>query len=141
MEEKLADETTYMKIERDPTYEIKDEISKKLKEIEEEGEINNGLYLRLLPRKTQIPRMYGLPKIHKEGYPLREIVDGSGGVTRDLNKYISKIIKVYAGDNEYSMNNSQHFAAIIKDEKLEEGELLCHTMSKHYIHQYHKKKQ
>ena len=67
MEEKLADEMTYKKIEKDPTYEIKEEISKKLKDMEREGEINNGLYLRLLPKKTQIPRMYGLPKIHRKG--------------------------------------------------------------------------
>ena len=70
MEEKLSDHTTYKKIDNDPTIEIKEKISEELKMMETKGEINNKMYLRLLPSTTQIPRMYGLPKIHKEGYPL-----------------------------------------------------------------------
>ena len=41
-----------------------------------------------------------------------------------MNKYISRVIKVYAGVNEYRIKKSQHFATVIKDERLEEGETI-----------------
>ena len=40
-----------------------------------------------------IPRIYGQPKIHEQIYPLREIVDGSDGVTKEVNTFIAKIIE------------------------------------------------
>ena len=51
-------------------------------------------------------------------------MDGTGSVTKDLNKYISKIIKVYAGKNEFSVRNSKHFVEMIKDIVVEEEETL-----------------
>ena len=117
MEDKLKDETTYKRIQKDPTREIKDEITKHLRDMKEEGEIDNKLYLRLLPTKTQIPRMYGLQKIHKENYPLREIVDGNGGVTKDIHKYISSVIKQYVGKSDYYVKNSKHFIDMVKKKR------------------------
>ena len=57
MEEKLKEVTTYKRLERDPTHQIKEKLSSKLKEIHENGEINYALYRKLLPTRTQIPRM------------------------------------------------------------------------------------
>ena len=71
-----------------------------------------------------LPRIYGQPKVHKAGYPLREIVDAIGGVTRDINKYIGRIIKTYTLENEYTIKNSNHFVSMIKDLKVEEDETL-----------------
>ena len=73
MEDKLKDETTYNRIEKDPTIEIKDEITQHLRDMKEGVEIDNKLYLRLLPRKTQIPRMYGLPKSTKKITPCEKL--------------------------------------------------------------------
>ena len=55
------------------------------------GQIENSLRLKLSPTQSQIPRMYGQVKIHKEGYPLREIVDANGGATKPIDGYIAKI--------------------------------------------------
>ena len=83
MEEKLKDETTYKRIERDPTNEIKKALASQLEKIKGEKQIDQRTYYRLYPTKEKIPRMYGQPKVHKQNYPLREIVDSTGSVTKE----------------------------------------------------------
>ena len=125
MEDKLKDETTYKGITEDPSKEIQTNINKLLIEIREKGELkNDALFYKLRPTKTLIPRMYGQPKIHKENYPMREIVDSTGGVTKDIDKYIASIIKTYTGKSEYYVKNSAHFVSMIKDLKVDDDELL-----------------
>ena len=97
MEEKLKDETTYKRIEEDPTSKIKEALAKQLDKIKEEKQIDQKNYFRLFPTKEKIPRMYGQPKVHKQNYPLREIVDSTGSVTKEIDKYISKILLKYVG--------------------------------------------
>ena len=93
MEEKLSDETTYKKIEKDPTEEIKTAISSHLNKIKEEGQIDNKTFYKLFPTKARIPRMYGQPKIHKENYPLREIVDSTSSVAKVCKQNPPKIYR------------------------------------------------
>ena len=44
---------------------------------------------------SQVPIMYGSPKVYKEGNPLRETVDANGGVTKKMNQTSSQLIKTY----------------------------------------------
>ena len=74
--------------------------------------------------KTKIPRMYGQPKVHKQGNPLREIVDSTGSAAKETDRFISKIIKQYVGKSEYYVKNSAHFAEMTKDLRVEEDEIL-----------------
>ena len=124
MEEKLKDRTTYEPIKKDPTNEIKEALAKELQRIKEEGQLDNKTFYRLQPTKTKIPRMYGQPKIHKANYPLREIVDSTGSVAKEVDKYISKILQKYVGKTDYYIKNSAHFAETIKDLRVEEDETL-----------------
>ena len=124
METKLKDETTYKKLMKDPTEDIKKELSTKLNQLKEEEEIDLKTFYKLSPTKTRIPRMYGQPKIHKANYPLREIVDSTGSVAKEVDKYISRILKKYVGKTEYYVKNSAHFVESIKDMKVEDDEIL-----------------
>ena len=114
MEEKLSDETTYKKIPTDPTQDIKEEIIVKLKSLLGSKIIDDKLYEDLYPDVTQIPRAYGSPKIHKEGYPLREIVDSTNSAGKKIDKYVSRIIKTYTLDNPHNIKNSRDFVDKIK---------------------------
>ena len=124
MEEKLSDVTTYQKIEKDPTNNIKEALSKQLQKIKDEKQIDNRTFYRLQPTKTKIPRMYGLPKVHKANYPLREIVDSTGSVAKETDRYISKILQQYTGKTEHYVKNSAHFVEMMKDLTVEEEEIL-----------------
>ena len=68
--------------------------------------------------------MYGQPKVHKPDIPLREIVDSTGSVTKEIDRYISRILLQYVGKTEYHVKNSSHFVQMIKDLKVEEDEIL-----------------
>ena len=68
--------------------------------------------------------MYGQPKVHKPDIPLREIVDCTGSVTKEIDRYISRILLQYVGKTEYHVKNSSHFVQMIKDLKVEEDEIL-----------------
>ncbi len=124
MELKLSDETTYKKIEQDPTMKIKESLAKQLEKIKNEGEIDIKTFYRLSPTKTRIPRMYGQPKVHKANYPLREIVDSTGSVAKEVDKHVSRILKQYVGKTEHYVKNSSHFVSMIKDLRVEEDEIL-----------------
>ncbi len=124
MEEKLADTTTYQELQSDPTTKVKKLLAGKLKAIHDEGELNYATYMRLYPSATQIPRMYGQPKIHKEGNPLREIVDSNGSIFKNIDKHIANIIKPLAGNTEYHVRNTKHFVDSVKDIHVADNEIL-----------------
>ena len=115
MEEKLKDENTYKKLNQDPTNKIREELADKLQEIHSKKHIKDYMYNDMFPSTTQIPRLSGRPKIHKQNYPLREIVDSRESVTKNTDKHISKIIKPYAEDNKYRIKNSEEFVERIKN--------------------------
>jgi len=94
--------------------------------MKEKEEISEDLYKKLKPQEqdTQIPRIWGAPKIHKDGNPLREIVDSTGSITTRIQKYIASILKTYVGKSEYHIENSKHFVESIKDQTVGENETL-----------------
>ena len=124
MEEKLSDTTTYMKIDKDPTMEIKKELASQLQELLKEEIIDKNLHRQLYPNRTQITRAYGSPKIHKEGYPLREIVDSTNSVAKSIDKYVSRVIKTYTEGSPHAIRNSAHLVEEIKELKVEQNEKL-----------------
>ena len=124
MEEKLADTTTYKRLEKDPTQEIRKELYKELKKLKANEHITKDQYTRIKPVRTQIPIMKGRPKIHKDGNPLREIVDSKDSVTKGVDKHLSKIFKHYAEENPYRIKNSEEFVELIKNRKIEDDEIM-----------------
>ena len=64
------------------------------------------------------------PKVHKPGHPLREIVDGTGGVTKDTDRHLAQIIKPYVMENKYRVHNSEDFVKRASELTLKENETL-----------------
>ena len=79
--EDLLQHPTYRSIPSDPTTRYKNKLISLLKSIQAEGGISEAVYKRLYPTGAGSPKFYGLPKIHKEGMPLRPIVSSIGAVT------------------------------------------------------------
>ncbi|KER23356.1 hypothetical protein T265_08731 [Opisthorchis viverrini] len=64
------------------------------------SEINHlgqGKWYQLYPKSAIQPRLYGLPKIHKEGVFISPIVDGIGSPPYQLARYLAGILKPLAG--------------------------------------------
>ena len=78
------DTSTYRKLPKDPTPTQESKISRKLRSLHNGKKITAKLYNRLRPSGSQPPRIYGLPKIHKEYVPVRPIVSCIGSPSYQL---------------------------------------------------------
>jgi hypothetical protein len=72
----------------------------------------------LTPNNEITPRIYGLPKIHKEDVPLRPIVNTIGSPTYELAKHVAKILSPLVGHTDSFIKDSNDFINIIKNEKV-----------------------
>lgn len=99
-------------------------IMKDVKKIISDSNLDEKLKKKLLPSCETVPRIYGLPKIHKEGVPLRPIVNTIGSPTYELAKYVAKILKPLVGNTDSFIKDSQDFVNLIKNERLEHDDIL-----------------
>ncbi|KAG5347140.1 COX1 oxidase, partial [Acromyrmex charruanus] len=99
----LNDQITYNLINKDPTNKITSEISNLLKNWKNKGYIDLNLYKKLYVSDGEFPSSYGLPKIHKEGHPLRLIVSCINSAFYPLAIFLKEII-----DN----NNKKNFSYV-----------------------------
>jgi hypothetical protein len=102
----LSDGKTYARLDKDPTKQFKSELKGILKELKEEGAIDNTLYYKLNPTACDKPKLYGLPKIHKKDAPLRPIVSSIGSVTHDIARFVADIISPLVGKSGHHVHNA-----------------------------------
>ncbi|CAF94542.1 unnamed protein product [Tetraodon nigroviridis] len=119
----LGDSNTYEKLKRDPTSTYKKKVIDLLQKLEKEQAINKPQYYRLYPGEAT-PCFYGLPKIHKEGTPLRPIVSSINSVTYNISKFLASIMAPMVGNTPHHIKNSQDFAEKVSNLQLESGETM-----------------
>ena len=120
----LLGQPIYRTISNDPTTKYKNKLVNLLKSIKAEGEMDETLYKRLYPTGAGSRKFYGLPKIHKEGIPLRPIVSSIGAVSYETSKELARILKPLVGKSIYHVHNTQDFIQQIKDIKLQEDQCM-----------------
>lgn len=98
---------TYKEINTDPTTYLE----KTTKALINKSSIDEATARTLIPReKSSIcPKLYGLPKIHKENMPLRPIVSSIGSPTQQLARYIAKLWQPIAEKADSYIKNSNEF--------------------------------
>ena len=77
---------SYRMIDNDPSEKVMKDVSKIIKN----SSLDDSTKKKLIPRNDILPRIYGLPKIHKIGVPLRPIVNTIGSPTYLLVKFLAK---------------------------------------------------
>ena len=117
--EELLQQPTYKPIPTDPTSIYKNKFINMLKSIKAEGGISEAIYKRLYPTGAGSPTFYGLPKIHKEGMPLRPIVSSIGAVIYATFKELSRILKPLVGRSPYHAQHTQDFIQQIESIQLQ----------------------
>ncbi|XP_020299356.1 uncharacterized protein LOC109863510, partial [Pseudomyrmex gracilis] len=88
----LLDNDTYVELKRNPANKLLDSLQVLLKRWRDRDYISDSSYKHLNDSKAILPRAYGLPKIHKEGHPLRIIVSSVGTPLHRLASFLHKII-------------------------------------------------
>ena len=120
----LSDTETYEKLTKDPTTKYKNQLIKKLKEIKAKGELSDSTYQYLYPTSASSPKFYGLPKIHKDGVPLRPIVSSIGSVTYNLSKYLADLLAPLTGHTVHHIKDSKDFVNTIQELQVDESECM-----------------
>uniref|UniRef100_A0A0X3NUX1 Reverse transcriptase (RNA-dependent DNA polymerase) n=1 Tax=Schistocephalus solidus TaxID=70667 RepID=A0A0X3NUX1_SCHSO len=91
----LSDKKKFIKTEKekDRTDELEAQLTDCLKRLQTEGLISENDLERLRPVGTHVPRLYGLPKIHKDGTPVRPILDMKNSPYHAIAKWLADKLK------------------------------------------------
>ena len=117
------DTITYRPLNMDSTNKQKNKLINILRRIKAESGMEDTIYRKMYPTGANSPRLYGLPKIHKNNL-LRPIVSSRGSITYGVAKELARILKPLTGNTIHDVNNSREFADDMKMTRLEEGEFI-----------------
>ena len=105
----LKDEKTYIKLKKDPTKEYKQKFAKVLKQLLDTHAIDKKTHKFVYPTTESPPRFYGLPKVHKEGIPLRPIVSSINSISYNCARYVADLLAPLVGNSEHHIKKFQTF--------------------------------
>ena len=86
-----SDTDTYTQLKKDPTTKYKTKLVNILARLKKEGKIRPEDKTFLYPTAEIVPRIYGSPKIHKDGNPLRPIIDYTGTIGYNVSRSLADI--------------------------------------------------
>ena len=102
-----------MDCEKYKTRAIQKGISEKLRILKHQGSTVTETFERILPTRTTIPRLYGLPKIHK-GVLLCLILDMEHSPYHALAQWLARLLKpVQQSLASHSLEDTFHFVETI----------------------------
>ncbi|XP_036329660.1 uncharacterized protein LOC118741793 [Rhagoletis pomonella] len=120
----VNDISTYKVLKRDPTNRLQDKNNEIVEKMFSNKIIDVKEKNALLCKTANPPRIYGLPKIHKEGNPLRPICSSVNSPSYNLCKYVVKILKNVTMSSVYNVKDAIEFKNKIKDTYVYDDESL-----------------
>ncbi|BHF66637.1 hypothetical protein SprV_0200965900 [Sparganum proliferum] len=110
----LEDRQSYVPCESNPMKTLTREINATLLAMENSGAISPIDRRMTRAQETALARFYGLPKVHKEGAPLRPIVSLKGTPTYGLAKWLFQRLKFLTSDSNTTVSSSTQFLEKLK---------------------------
>ena len=120
----LNDKQTYTILKSDPTGKTERDLNQRLLLLKKSNKISEVTYRMLRSSDGLSPRLYGLPKIHKPGIPLRPRVSFVNSPTYNVSRYLARILSPVVGNTVNTVKNSAHFAEFIRGETLDAHKML-----------------
>ncbi|XP_062713754.1 uncharacterized protein LOC134290604 [Aedes albopictus] len=124
MMELLNDEDTYRKLRADPSNRIMRKINAKVDGWLDQKCIEKSEHRKMKISSCNPPRIYGLPKLHKEGRPLRPVVSTIGSATYQMAQYLAGVLENVVGKPEHHVKTSFEFAQQITGMQIPEEHML-----------------
>ena len=87
---------------------LEDKIHRFLRTLKNFGVINDQCSRSLSPTGSKPGILYGLPKVHKQGYPVRPILSAIRTPTYNMSKFLIPLIDKWA-TNEYTVKDTFNF--------------------------------
>ncbi|XP_075162990.1 uncharacterized protein LOC142235613 [Haematobia irritans] len=123
MRQLLNDKNTYKVMDTDPTEKLEKINNRIVTELYNNKLLTKWEKLKLTSVSAKSPELYGLPKIHKEGTPLRPISSSMNVPCYQLSKYIGSILKNIISI-EYNTVNSLNLKQKLKSVILEDDDII-----------------
>ena len=120
----LNDKQTYTALKSDPTGRTERDLNQRLLLFKKSSKISEETYKLLRSSDGLAPRLYGLPKIHKKGVPLRPIVSIVNSPIYNVSRYLARVLSSVVGNTDNTVKNSQHFAEFIRGQTLDADQML-----------------
>ncbi|XP_067216923.1 reticulocyte-binding protein homolog 1 isoform X1 [Linepithema humile] len=117
MEKILDDKNTYNTIQKDPTNKLTTNLRNVLTRWKNQKYIDEKTYRCLLETDGVLPRAYGVPKIHKEGNPLRIIISTINSPLYKIATYLHKILNDNIPKPENVVKNSYELVKKLTGQK------------------------
>ena len=115
----ILEDKKYTPLRRDQTVKVENRFASILKRLCREGHMDEKLCDSLTPQYFSAPQMYGLPKVHKDGTPMRPIMSAIGSPSYKLAKKLSRIRTPQAGNTMHAVKNSTSFVYRIHEIRVE----------------------
>ena len=96
MEDILSDAETYQELSSNPLNSHNNFFRKEVRRIAYLG-LPPDLTKRFQPNNGSLPYIYGIPKLHKVGIPLRPIISNVGAVSRPVAGWLAGLLTPYLG--------------------------------------------
>ena len=103
----LNDTSKFVELPDDPAITREKKLHEYLHYLKTKGALDESTYQTIRPQGSKPGRIYGLPKIHKDGNPLRPIVSSIGTYTYELSKFLADILKPLS-NNQYTDRDLSH---------------------------------
>ena len=114
MDALVNDKQTYEELKRDPTPALQRKLNSKILKLKKTDAFDTQRYYRLRCSVPQPPKLYGLPKLHKPGIPMRPIVSFCGSPTYQLSKYLTTILQPLTDKSRRKLQSTENFIDAIK---------------------------
>ncbi|XP_044754436.1 uncharacterized protein LOC123313562 [Coccinella septempunctata] len=121
----ILDSKDFKLLPRDPTTTIQNACNKFIQKLSDKNYITKEQAKEMKTYNSVSPRIYGNPKVHKQGYPIRPIISSINSPLNKLSEYVANILKAaYDTNNEYYTRDTFHFAEMVKNLKIPEDHRL-----------------
>ena len=95
-----------------PLLEKESELDRFLVELD--GKIPKDVSKSIRPRGSRLAHMYGLPKMHKPGVPLRPVLSATGTYNFELAKWLNSVLQPLV-NSQHSVDSAFEFVDLLKD--------------------------
>jgi len=124
MEDILRDGNTYIVVKRNPAKTIEDDLNNKLKRWLQKEFISKQQCFKLRSSDANLPKAYGLPKVHKDNIPFRLIVSSVNTALYSLAAFLQKIITDSLENTNGYTTNSFDLYKSLSDKQVQESDVL-----------------
>ena len=108
----ILQDRTKFKLYKDDWYtmllRLQDKVNRFVDELKKKNIINDVRSSQLKSRGCKFGTMYGLPKVHKRGVPMRPVLSTIGTANYNLSKFLVELLSGFT-NNEYTVKDSFSF--------------------------------